>query len=353
LPLAGLLAAVCIVGVFSGPASAVAGAGVGASAQAGDRPAAAHPLRVLLITAHPDDETMFDMGRFRERGWDVSIALVTNGENGGVVEGIVAGLDPGSTQDVLVEHDPAPGVWLTRPPAGPPLREISTHVALARERRQEFLASQAINGVTRVFFLSGLQTSDFEDSWDNGVRNWDIPLLEDRLLHVVQRVRPDVIVTLNPDETWAHRQHWGLARIVRQMYSSGRFDLPGEPTSVLYGIREHGWYDRSLVPQRGDERFDRTASSAVLGATYADAWTAATSAYISQSSHPVWFAARVAAGLLPGYSTFDLIRRLDRSSRPGLTALFAEHPPDRVAMAALPARPQVIHVTRAIKSAAI
>jgi hypothetical protein len=174
------------------------------------------------------------------------------------------------------------------------------------------------------------------------VKNWNTPLLERRLAEVARRVRPYVIITLNPDETWAHRQHWGPARIVCQRYRDGRFDRPGEPAPILYGIREHGWYDQSLVPQAGDERFDRTQTSPVLGATYAQAWTTATSCYISQSSHPTWFAARVAAGLLPGYSTFDLIRRLDASARPGLPSLFASHPPDRSAMSALPARPRVI-----------
>jgi len=323
---------------------AVGGQGAYASVQMGDQPSGVHRLRVLLITAHPDDETMFDMGRFRERGWDVSIALVTNGENGGVVGGILPA--PDASGDVLNEHDPAPGVWLTQPPVGPPIREISTHLALARERRHEFLTSQAINGVTRVFFLSGLTTSDFEDSWDNGVRNWDVPVLESRLRAVDRIVNPDVIITLNPDENWAHKQHSGLGRIVQGMYDEGQFDQPGQPRPILYGIREHGWYDRSLVPQRGDERFDRTVVSPVLGASYAEAWTTATSAYISQSSHPIWFAARVEAGLLPGYSSFDLIRRLDHSHRPGLPALLADYPPDAAAMGALPARPAV---TRYVK----
>jgi LmbE family N-acetylglucosaminyl deacetylase len=143
--LAGVLAVAGHVGLWAEPAAA------------GDLAASPPPLRVLLITAHPDDETMFDMGRFRERGWDVSIALVTNGENGGVVQGIVAQPDPASTEDVLIEHDPAPGVWLTQPPGGPSIREIASHVALARQRRHEFLRSQALNGVTRVYFLSGLR----------------------------------------------------------------------------------------------------------------------------------------------------------------------------------------------------
>ena len=346
LAVVGLAGFLGLGGIGDAPATAVDGRVGTATAAMGDQAAAAHPLRVLLITAHPDDETMFDMGRFKERGWDVSIALVTNGENGGVVEGIVADVDPLSGDDVLIEHDPAPGVWLTQPPAGPSIREIASHVALARQRRHEFLTSQALNGVTGVYFLSGLRSSDFEDSWDNGVKNWDTPLLEERLLQVAKRVQPDVIITLNPDETWAHRQHWGLARIVRQMYGKGEFDRPGEPPPTLYGIREHGWYDQSLVREPGDVRFDRTAVSPVLGATYEDAWTKATSVYISQSSHPIWFGARVAAGLLPGYTDFDLIRRLDATGRPGLAAQFASQAPDSRAMAALPAKPRVVRLSR-------
>jgi hypothetical protein len=104
------------------------------------------------------------------------------------------------------------------------------------------------------------------------------------------------------------------------MYRQGRFNRADEPAPILNGIREHGWYDQSLVPQAGDEGFDRMAMSPTLGATYEQAWTMPTSSYVSQSSHPIWFAARVAAGLLPGYSDFDLIRRLDGSGRPSLFA---------------------------------
>jgi LmbE family N-acetylglucosaminyl deacetylase len=117
---------------------------------------------VLFVTAHPDDETMFGLGRLRERGWRVSIALVTSGESGSVVQAIKGDYDPAADNDVLIEAAPGPGAWLTRPPAGPRLRLITTPEALARERRREFLASQAVNGVTRVYFLSGLRSFDFE-----------------------------------------------------------------------------------------------------------------------------------------------------------------------------------------------
>ena len=54
---------------------------------------------------------MFDLGRFRERGWDVSVALVTNGENGQVVQAIRDPYDPEGGDDILVEKDPGPGAW--------------------------------------------------------------------------------------------------------------------------------------------------------------------------------------------------------------------------------------------------
>ena len=50
---------------------------------------------------------------------------------------------------------------------------------------------------------------------------WDKPLLSERLENAVRRVRPDIIITLNPDDTWAHPQHWGLARIVRALLDAG------------------------------------------------------------------------------------------------------------------------------------
>ena len=309
-------------------------------------PAAGHlreprPLRVLLVTAHPDDETMACMGRFRERGWRVSIALVTNGESGQVVQGIDAER-LSSTGDVLLERPPGPGTWVVRPPAGPRLRRIATPAALAAERRREFLRSQAVNGVTRVYFLSGLRSFEFEDSWDDGVTRWDVGSLGELLRDVGAQVRPEVVVTLNPDETWAHPQHQGLGRIVRSLHAAGAFDAAGGARPPLYGIREVGWYAESLAPQTGDVSFDRTARSPVLGTTYARCWRTATSSYVSQSSHPVWFAARVRAGILPGYGAADVIRRLDAGDTPGLGTLFARFPPDRAAMRLLPARPAVV-----------
>ena len=283
------------------------------------------PQRVLFITAHPDDETLFGLGRFRERDWQVDVALVTNGEGGQVVEGIRS--TPDKDGDVLTEKDPAPTVRVVaKPPDGRRGRPVRSSVDLARERRAEFLDTMARQGVHEVFFLSDLQRSDYEDSWDNGIRNWDVPRLQRQLALISERVQPGVVVTMNPGETWAHKQHQGLGRIVRSMWISGQLDSATGTRPILYGLREHGWYEQSQVPQKGDETFDRSAFSPTLQRTYAENWTWATDSYVSQSSHPVWFQARADAGFLSGYGDIDIIRRLAATDTT-LTTLLDSSPP--------------------------
>lgn len=293
--------------------------------------------RVLLITAHPDDETLFNLGRFEERGWYVAIALVTNGEGGSVVQAIRHDYDPERDQDILIELAPGPATWLTQPPEGPRLRPIASPYQLAEQRRGEFLSGLAKHRVAAVYFLSTLTGSEFEDSWDNGVKKWDQERLIDRLGKVVSLVRPDIIITMNPDETWAHPQHRGLGQIVQALHKTGFFDRPDAPGPELYALREHGWYFESLEHQEGDLTFDRYQWSSVLGATYADDWRAVTSTYISQSSHPIWFEARARVGILPGYAETDRIRRLDCGDCPdGLDEQFELYPPSTPAMRSLP-----------------
>ncbi len=301
--------------------------------------------RVLLIIAHPDDETLFNLGRFKERGWYVAVALVTNGEGGSVVQAIRHDYDPDRDQDILIEQAPGPDTWLTQPPDGPHLRQIASPYQLAEQRRVEFLSGMGRHGVSAVFFLSTLIDADFEDSWDKGVNNWDQNLLVQRLGKVVSLARPDIIITMNPDETWAHPQHQGLGQIVRALHRGGFFDRPGLPRPPLYGLREHGWYFKSLERQVGDLTFDRSDWSSVLETTYADYWWGVTSTYVSQSSHPIWFEARTGIGILPGYAEIDLIRRLTCGDcSDGLEEQFERYPPTRPGMNRLPDSPSVYSV---------
>ncbi|MBF0121537.1 MAG: hypothetical protein HQK79_22125 [Desulfobacterales bacterium] len=97
------------------------------------------------------------------------------------------------------------------------------------------------------------------------------------------------------------------------LHTNGSFDILGSPRPELYGIREHGWYEKSWKAKSGDISFSRETYSNILGITYEDYWVKATGSYISQSSHPVWFSARVNDGILPGYRNTDIIRRVDKN----------------------------------------
>lgn len=186
---------------------------------------------------------------------------------------------------------------------------------MAKERRHEFLQSLSVHRVSTVFFLSTLRDPAYDDNWDEGIRNWNKPALRKALIATVKDFRPDLTVTLNPEETWAHPQHVGLGRLVAKWRSAGRFDQPQRP--ALYGLREHAWYPESMPRQPGDLTFFRATHSNVLGSTYERYWRKATSAYISQSSHPVWLDARAAVGILPGYRGIDVLRRIDRTKGKG------------------------------------
>lgn len=251
---------------------------------------------VLLVLAHPDDETMAGglMGRFLERGFRVVTTVVTNGENGKVV------LEIPRTGD-LVEADPGqPGTGTIRTPAD-----------LARSRQREHLAAQARNGVEATYFLSDPDRADYKDDWDGGVTTWDRPRLTRSLRQIAEEVEPDVVITTNPDEGGHnHPQHRGIGDIVREVHREGGFDRGGESPS-LYGMREHDWYTASQTPQEGDVHFPREERSRALGKSYLAHLRGAAAQYRTQSAQPNAMAARVRVGVVPGYQPTDLLKRLD------------------------------------------
>ena len=284
--------------------------------------------KVLIVLAHPDDETMFNLSYFTERGWNMTVVLVTCGENGSVVQGAKSDYNPKIDNDVLIEESPGDKAWLTYPPTGQKISVIATHQQLAIERRREFIQSLACYGVANVFLLSTPADFSYDDNWDDGIKNWDQKRLKKQLTAIARQVAPDIVITLNPDETWGHKQHYGLGRIVAELYNAGALRANNSlQQPQFYGIRESGWYAQSALPQAGDIKFDQILFSSTLGMSYHDYWQNATDRYISQSSHPIWMQARVAAGIVPGYHNVMIIRRLDSLNQTGLEVLLQKDPP--------------------------
>jgi LmbE family N-acetylglucosaminyl deacetylase len=217
---------------------------------AGPKPAghAARP-RVLLILAHPDDETMAGatLGRLKERGAEVSALYATRGEG---------------------------GKWV-RVREGKPVEEDAQREPLAAQRRRELEAAARHFGITRLALLdhpddpfddpaTGQPTRDVQRFLQSGV--WRLDELRAAISKLAVEARPDVVLTLRADCPAVHAHHQVIARIALELFLAGRLG----PARQIYGISEVEWYPAaSLPPQARALEVPTAAFSSKLGATYA------------------------------------------------------------------------------------
>ena len=150
--------------------------------------------RLLVVVAHPDDES-FGTGSviavLAGRGVQVTVCCATRGE---------AGQAPGS-----VNQD------------------------LGAVREAELRAAGAILGV-HDFVLLGFADSGMSGGPDPAsLAGADFGLVVASVRTVVERVRPDVVVTLDPDHGDGHRDHERIGRATIQACRG------------LSGVRVYGW----------------------------------------------------------------------------------------------------------------
>ncbi|MCE7063421.1 PIG-L family deacetylase [Dyadobacter sp. CY343] len=141
---------------------------------------AAQSPRVLIVTAHPDDETMFPVTIFkvtRELKGSADLALITDASGGynGLVASSFYGLN-------LV--DSATG---------------RKHLPLIRKK--EIMASGEIMGIGNFFFFD--QLDDYYNRDEKPYlagKNWDIKYIENRLDQILRNGNYDFIFCLIPHE---------------------------------------------------------------------------------------------------------------------------------------------------------
>ena len=172
--------------------------------------------RLLLVHAHPDDETINNgvtMARYVEEGASVTLVTCTRGEEG----------------EILV----------------PELAHLAADAndALGAHREQELAAAMAALGVTDHRFLGGV--GRYRDSGMIGTAAnaredclWRADLREaaDHLVDVIRDVRPQVLITYDELGGYGHPDHIQAHRIATYATSlaaapSYRLDL-GEPWDV-------------------------------------------------------------------------------------------------------------------------
>ena len=179
--------------------------------------------RLLLVHAHPDDETINNgatMAKYADDGAGVTLVTCTAGEMGEVLVPELGHL--------AAEHDDA----------------------LGPHRREELVAAMRVLGVTDHRFLGGFGA--FRDSgmkWhedghaipadethDDAFWNVDLTEAADHLVEVIREVRPQVLVTYDQFGGYGHPDHIQAHRVATYAATlaavpSYRLDL-GQPWDI-------------------------------------------------------------------------------------------------------------------------
>jgi LmbE family N-acetylglucosaminyl deacetylase len=162
---------------------------------------------ILVVSAHPDDETLFTGGTlamYAEKGHDVYILETTRGEGGEVGE--------------------------------PPL---TTRANLAAFREQEVRNAAQALGVRDIFFLP------YADPYMeiNGIaRRIDIPLKDfsKAIAKYVDRLQPDLVITHGSNGEYGHPQHIYTHRATRLALTNGQPQTALMSWSAWYGPSNRG-----------------------------------------------------------------------------------------------------------------
>jgi len=173
---------------------------------------APNPLRLLTVHAHPDDESSKgapSIAKYRSEGIFATLVCCTGGEAGDI-------LNPAMDRPEVREN-------------------------LPQVRLEELNAAAAIIGYERVEMLgyhdSGMPDSDTNAREDNF---WNAPLdsAVERLVRIIRRDRPQVIVTYSDDQQhYAHPDHLKVHEVTLPAFErSGSADWypdAGEPWQPL------------------------------------------------------------------------------------------------------------------------
>jgi N-acetyl-1-D-myo-inositol-2-amino-2-deoxy-alpha-D-glucopyranoside deacetylase len=179
--------------------------------------AATPTQRLLLVHAHPDDESIGQgatMAKYAAEGRGVTLVTCTAGEMGEILVPELAHL-AAEQEDKLGEH-----------------------------RRGEIENALAELGVTDHRWLGGFQT--FRDSgmkWhedghavaadethDNAFANADLAVAADHLVEVIREVRPQVLVTYDTFGGYGHPDHIAAHRVA--MYAATLAAVPSYRTEL-------------------------------------------------------------------------------------------------------------------------
>jgi N-acetyl-1-D-myo-inositol-2-amino-2-deoxy-alpha-D-glucopyranoside deacetylase len=189
------------------------------------------PRRMLLVHAHPDDETInngVSMARYAGAGVHVTLVTCTLGEEGEVLVPELAHL-AADRDDALGEHR---------------IGELATAMEALGVRDHRFLGGP---GRYRDSGMMGLPTNDRPDSFWQA----DIDEAAGHLVEVIREVRPQVLVTYDENGGYGHPDHIQSHRVaMRAVELAADADLgegtPWQVAKVYWTAVPESWWRESL-----------------------------------------------------------------------------------------------------------
>ena len=172
---------------------------------------------LLLVHAHPDDETLttgITMARHVRDGHRVHVLTCTLGEEGEVV--------PADLQHLDAQHDDA---------LGPHRREELRGAMAALGVTHEVLGEDPAAGRLSVYRDSGMAGVDLAPRADTFVRA-DVDVAAAMVAAVLRRVRPVAVVTYDQHGGYLHPDHVQTHRVTCAAVAS----LPAEERPALYAV---------------------------------------------------------------------------------------------------------------------
>ncbi len=272
------------------------------------------PLAILAVHAHPDDESSKGAGtiaRYHREGIETVLVCCTGGEEGDI-------LNPAMDRDEVRSNLPA-------------------------VRRAELQSAAAIIGYDEVVWL-GYRDSGMPDSEANSrpdcFARADLDEAVGRLVAVIRRVRPQVIVTYADDQSgYPHPDHLRVHEISLPAFDAAadpdrypEAGSPWQPLKLYYTAwsrarieaMHHKFIELGLESPFGEDWFKRPAqddriTSRIDTSTVADVRRRALLAHETQvdPKSPFWFGLPpdVADGVYP-FDDYQLARSLVPSDLP-------------------------------------
>jgi N-acetylglucosamine malate deacetylase 2 len=195
---------------------------------AAQRPAATDAVRaeaeatpkVLLVTAHPDDDALFGGAVYKithALSGKVDLVLVTNGEGGYKYSILAEPIYHLKLTDEAIGRQYLPGI-----------------------RKRELMAGGAIVGIRNYFFLDQ-PDNEYTQSWAEARKGWDVALVKSRIATILKEGGYDFVFVMLPTLT-THGGHQGAALLALEAIAA----MPAATRPIVLG----GTGYRKSGPQR-------------------------------------------------------------------------------------------------------